>query len=860
MNRFFKTVYKNSSFKKLLILLSLLFTVIVTLDSNDYLSGIVKKYNVNPTSIFTIVFGVCVIICVVFSSIGIIKSLKSKLTTDVDAFISILLIWLVFYESVSLLFLKSHLYKHIVLISLIIGSIIILVYRIFKTQPDKTSALPTGKLYDMIDIYEGKDLNHLPILVHEKDVDYDLFGRECTIQHLYNSIISCLNIDTSFVIGLVGPWGSGKTTIINNLQLIIKNNQDDNSMILCDFDPWIYESQEALLTSMLDAILNSVGLNSRYSSAKSMVNSVARTILGEHVVGKIANDILSNSLYNEDLNSIKCLINEHLSIYDKTLVVFIDNVDRASSDNIIFLFKIISTILDLNRVVYVLSYDRERIDRILEKSLEIDKHYLEKIVQQEIRVPKLGGDKFENVISISIKNVLTAYGVTDVKQFNFITDFLYQYISDIRMFKRLINSAFSIAFSDTNLYKPDLLALEIICFLDNELYDTIKDNYIYFVSFDMQYDYNAARATVRKDQYYKDRKAFFEKLESSHNAELIKLLANVFPNIESFINNRDSFFGDSENSSMYKSASLQSRASSTKFFDLYFSYNNNGFLGVSKFYSIFYDQIEQIDLSLIPKTVEECFQKLPKEYHREFFEKMWFNQKDFEKQRNYPLLLGLKSIILHVDTESEFLRSSPYIRATSIMATLFSMISAEQKKLFIESVSKDYRYLYTLYQMSSWLEDQDKDSLEIINKALEKMFRAISNNTINLYDDSFYIRNNIWAFVWVKKRLFGLDDSVEIRDYINKVFNYEIVYRILSDLITYSIGTYGYSYFIDSKSMKVFFSDNELIEKAIELFPPSNKKEQFIYRVYLEYKNGAPGILGRKEIIEKNPVDFDLND
>lgn len=140
------------------------------------------------------------------------------------------------------------------------------------------------------------------------------------------------------------------------------------------------------------------------------------------------------------------------------------------------------------------------------------------------------------------------------------------------------------------------------------------------------------------------------------------------------------------------------------------------------------------------------------------------------------------------------------------------------------------------------------------------MFRAISNNTINLYDDSFYIRNNIWAFVWVKKRLFGLDDSVEIRDYINKVFNYEIVYRILSDLITYSIGTYGYSYFIDSKSMKVFFSDNELIEKAIELFPPSNKKEQFIYRVYLEYKNGAPGILGRKEIIEKNPVDFDLND
>lgn len=62
-----------------------------------------------------------------------------------------------------------------------------------------------NNVYDLKDIYEGQKTDHSqnPILVSEKDVDYDLLGRDGIINVLYRSIISCKS-NSSFVIGLEG--------------------------------------------------------------------------------------------------------------------------------------------------------------------------------------------------------------------------------------------------------------------------------------------------------------------------------------------------------------------------------------------------------------------------------------------------------------------------------------------------------------------------------------------------------------------------------------------------------------------------------------------------------------------------------
>ena len=49
----------------------------------------------------------------------------------------------------------------------------------------------------------------------------------------------------------------------------------------------------------------------------------------------------------------------------------IDNLERASAENIIFLFKLISTVFDLPNIIYLLSYDQARMNEILSDTAQI---------------------------------------------------------------------------------------------------------------------------------------------------------------------------------------------------------------------------------------------------------------------------------------------------------------------------------------------------------------------------------------------------------------------------------------------------------------------------------------------------------
>lgn len=93
--------------------------------------------------------------------------------------------------------------------------------------------------------------------------------------------------------------------------------------------------------------------------------------------------------------------------------------------------------------------------------------YIEKIVQQEIAIPEIQKDTMITVCSSCVERTLLAYGVhnKDVVQFKDISCLIYNNVSDLRQFKRLLNSSFVSTFLyDNELYKPHLLAIEVIRF------------------------------------------------------------------------------------------------------------------------------------------------------------------------------------------------------------------------------------------------------------------------------------------------------------------------------------------------------------------------------------------------------------
>ena len=69
-------------------------------------------------------------------------------------------------------------------------------------------------------------------------------------------------------------------------------------------------------------------------------------------------------------------IGSYLLDQNKKVVFVIDNLERASAENIIFLFKLISTVFDLPNIIYLLSYDQARMNEILSDTAQINPKFV----------------------------------------------------------------------------------------------------------------------------------------------------------------------------------------------------------------------------------------------------------------------------------------------------------------------------------------------------------------------------------------------------------------------------------------------------------------------------------------------------
>lgn len=158
-----------------------------------------------------------------------------------------------------------------------------------KAQCLKTNVLDLKDLYNNTFDYTG----HGPILIEETEVCYDLLNRGHLINWLAYSIQNCKSAQ-SFVIGLEGPWGSGKTTIINNVKRILSSDSQ-SFYIINDFDPWAFGTQEALLWGMYDAIFKSSGTKFSILRSHRMMEQLSSAVVDNYTAGRLIKPIAFDS-------------------------------------------------------------------------------------------------------------------------------------------------------------------------------------------------------------------------------------------------------------------------------------------------------------------------------------------------------------------------------------------------------------------------------------------------------------------------------------------------------------------------------------------------------------------------------------
>lgn len=851
MNEFIKTF----NWKDILENTLLFFGFLIILDIFNVPTFIIN-YNKNLEMVL--------IITVVFYFIinnWIFKLLKINVINYIDLFLVSLFFSTVTYILINVLMelTEFKLISSLILIGILIIIFIIRIKVVLRKFKSEKFPEVEFNVYDLRDLYKnkiGKKDNKL-ILLEEKAVKYDLLNRTKIITDLYNSINFCKNKE-KFIISITGEWGSGKTTILN----IVKEKLDKEKFIIIDdFDIWKYSNEKSLIYGIVDEILKKININ--FSSLR--INEIVNGCLGI-LSSRMDIKLKYISSGNKMIEKLKIIVNNYLEKNDKRIILIIDNLERTNSNNILIVLKAISTVLGMERFIYVLSYDEEEMKSIFEEKLKINYDYVEKIIQLPLRIPEISRERINKISNQCLKNLLLYYGEDNNKIEEYITGFqvFSENIKDLRGLKRKINSIVNTCFFGINdLNKNDYFIIELINQENHKLYIQIKENCRFFASEDVSKIYG--EYIWDQVSFNKEATKYFDDLFNiDENKKYKKILEIIFPNVKKYNKDRKNnervqfeYEGNniiiSRDNEKYRDSIINKRIYNARFFDLYFTKDENEFIEIIQEIDEFIKWNNNSEYQ--NDEIEEKLEKILYLYnginHKEILEIFEFYIKYIEKNK-YSILKYLINNQQYMKNDIQFLGINTKRRAEIICSKIIEILSKEEAIKISQKIESDYKNVYfisnILYFLNSDKEYNKKDNSEevvnLINESYKILIENIFNNNINIYSNENYSRHNMWCIM--------RDERIKkILEFIDKY----TVFKFLSDFITESIGTYGYGYGFDIKNFKEIttykFIDG--IINKIDLNKIS-EIEKMIYEIYDESKTNKEFRIYREEYIELGKI------
>ena len=473
-------------------------------------------------------------------------------------------------------------WKFVVVLLIALISLSIGIYRIICLQQAILKRLKNDEechLVELKDLYKNNLNVSLPIFIKDKAVKDDLLGQYSITTLLYKSICQNFSKQDSFVIGLSGPWGSGKTTITNIVRKQLEA-QNSDIKIIKGLNPWISGSEAVLLNSFYDALLNALGINYSSRKIRKQVQEVSRYVIEIPTVGKSLSKVLEKDINQENIEKWQANLKNLILSSDKKYVLFIDDLDRATSVQIRFLLKMLGSLFNLPNVIFVLLYDRSRLEKILQDDNKLNTSFAEKVINLELQVPKVSENSVQKIYRSCLINLARRYNVSDKEVNNLDSAFqlIIKSIDNPREFIRFLNSICYIAFSpDINLNRKDLLLIEYISVKQPDLFQLIKENPKLFVSENSELDisdvFNLGKLKI---EIY----GFYSKVLKNKYSRWLAILEVLFPYIEQCQMGKEHLQINNNSNEGRKNNRIYDGHN----FDLYFSLSEDYILGKNKGY------------------------------------------------------------------------------------------------------------------------------------------------------------------------------------------------------------------------------------------------------------------------------------
>ncbi|WP_404312041.1 KAP family NTPase [Agrococcus terreus] len=225
-------------------------------------------------------------------------------------------------------------------------------------------------------------------------------GRAPLLEQITAALERAERQSASTVFGLVGAWGSGKTSI---LKWVRDHGVSDRWRVI-EFNPWDYQDSEALQIGFLAELANAFPEKGKGDRLRNLVARFGDAIAPltapvalagfdpSKSVSALASMIATNRSVSEERERLVSMLNA----LDTPVLVLLDDLDRISADELLLTLKLVRQLGRLPHVHYLLAYDERTLLDVLAKtslvgdsSSERAKAYLEKVVQIRFDIPTI---------------------------------------------------------------------------------------------------------------------------------------------------------------------------------------------------------------------------------------------------------------------------------------------------------------------------------------------------------------------------------------------------------------------------------------------------------------------------------------
>lgn len=319
------------------------------------------------------------------------------------------------------------------------------------------------------------------------DPDDDRFGRGPWARRIAETIAAQQD-PASLVVGVYGPWGDGKTSVLN---LIDGSLSKPPGVALVRFNPWRLGDEAEMFRGFFETLAEA--LDEQLASPTQRIGAALRDyggLLGAiPVAGGVlkegagaAGARLSETSLAKQRKKIEALLAEH----GKRIVILIDDIDRLDKGEIQAMFRLVKVAADFANTAYVLAFDHRVVASALAERYAAEPahgaSFMDKIIQLPLHLPPAPPEQLRMLALEAVDAALTQARI-ELSQPNaaaFVSAFdraVGPRLTTPRAAKRYGNALlFALPMTGGEVHPVDLMLVEAMRLIYPRLYEWVRSH------------------------------------------------------------------------------------------------------------------------------------------------------------------------------------------------------------------------------------------------------------------------------------------------------------------------------------------------------------------------------------------------